>query len=81
MPDDGPLRISSIRFESTPTADQPIKVQLDLQFMIDLDEETMAITNAELRIASDSIRKHFKGSLSPQFFQRQSKLNENNSIF
>ena len=32
--------------------------------MVNLEEGTMAITNAELRIATDSIQKHFKGSLT-----------------
>jgi hypothetical protein len=68
VPDEGPTRIASIRYESKPSKLMPILIQFDLQFVIDLQEESMAITNAELRIGAESIKNHFKGSLSSQFF-------------
>ena len=67
-------KIASITFESWPSADQPAKIQFLIQFLIDAVEETMSITNVELRIGADSIKEHFQGSLGPQFFQRQAKL-------
>ena len=70
MSDDDTMRIASITFESQPNAQQTTKVQFLLQFLIDLQEQTMAISNCELRVASDSIKNHFKGSLSTQFFQK-----------
>ena len=47
-----------------------------MQFLIDLEEGTMSITNVELRISAESIKKHFKGSLSPQFWQRRAKMGD-----